>query len=78
MKISYSQSQEFSNYLRVKFVHFSKSRPIFNIIVCKQTFQIFHISLVRISQKVEGLYCEILDVFISYEDKDIGRFSNLH
>ena len=43
--------------------------------VCKQTF---HISHVRISQKVKGLFMWNLQHIISYEDKDIVRFSNLH
>ena len=40
--------------------------------VCKQAF---HISHVRISQKLKG---EIFKILFSYEDEDIGRFSYLH
>ena len=43
--------------------------------ICKQTF---HISHVRISQKVKVFKCEILNILLLYEDQDIGRFSNLH
>ena len=44
--------------------------------VCKQTF---HISHVRISQKVKGvLMWNIFNILFSYNDEDIGRFSNQH
>ena len=43
--------------------------------VCKQTF---HISYVRISQKVKVFWCDISNILLSYENKDIGRFWNLH
>ena len=38
--------------------------------VCKHTF---HISHVRMSQKVKGVF----NILFPYEDEDIGRFSNL-
>ena len=34
LKISHSKSEEFSSYLPLRFVHFLKSRLIFNIIYC--------------------------------------------
>ena len=34
LKISYSESKEFSSYLPVKFVNFLKSKLIFNIFYC--------------------------------------------
>ena len=43
--------------------------------VCKQTF---HISDVRISQKVKSDFFEIFNILLSYEDGNVGRFSNLH
>ena len=35
-------------------------------------------SHVHIYQEVEGILLRILQHIISYEDEDIGRFSNLH
>ena len=45
--------------------------------VCKQTF---HISHVRISQKVKGvlIWNEIFNILFSHKDEDISTFSNLH
>ena len=44
--------------------------------VFNQTFLTKH---VRKSQKVKDVsVCEIFDILFSYEDKDLGRFSNLH
>ena len=32
----------------------------------------------RISQKVKVFWCDISNILFSYENKDIGRFWNLH
>ena len=32
----------------------------------------------RASQKVKGGSCEIVNILFLYEDKDIGKFSNMH
>ena len=53
LKISHSLSLECSSYLPVKFVFYLKSKKHIQLFlyVCKQTF---HVSWVRVSQKVKG------------------------
>ena len=69
MKISHSESYEFSSYSPVKFVFFLKSRLLFSVfyyyfcMFCKQTFRIFK---VRISKKVEGVIMRNLRVTFFY------------
>ena len=43
--------------------------------VCKKTF---HMSHVRISQIVKGILIRNLQDIFSYENEDIGKFSNLN
>ena len=63
----------------MKFINFLKSRLIFNILlflnVCKQTF---HRSHMDISESKKYFKHKIYNILFSYEDKGIGRFSNLH
>ena len=51
LKISHSESLEFSSYSLVKFLFFSKSISLF-LYICQQKFRI---SKVRISQKTKGV-----------------------
>ena len=51
------------------------AREICEMFVYKQTF---HISPVRISQKLKGVLREIFNLLFSYEDEDMDWFSNLH
>ena len=64
------------------FVNFLKSRLIFNIFYCCWIFVnkifIYFTFHVRISQKVKDVLMWYLQHIISYEEEDIGRFSNLH
>ena len=52
---------------------------ICNLIACEvcKFQQTFHMSHVRISQKVIGVLMWNLNILLSYEDEGISRFSNL-
>ena len=57
-----------------------KSRLIFNIIYCFWMFvnKLFAYLVCAYLKKQKMFYSEIINMAFSYEDVDIGRFSNLH
>ena len=63
----------------MKFVNFVKSRLVFNLIYSFWMFvnKLFTISHAHISKSKGCFNLEIFTILFSYEDEDIGRFSNL-